>query len=153
MGLNDFISSGDSTTDGSSEAYYERESSVVRQLRNQLKKDGYEVTTQNTGIDVIAESDDRLLGIEMKRHYEDDPGQKVYTALGQIIYRMDGEDITNDSVNGAIGFPRDVDGTEVYREHVEENVSQDILEMLSICTVLVDTEGYEIIEPGEIGSK
>lgn len=152
MGLGDFTSGGDSTTDSSSEAYYERERLVVGELRSYLENDGYEVKTQNTGIDVIAESEERLLGIEMKRHYEDDPGQQVYTALGQIIYRMDEEDVTDDSVNGAIGFPRDVDGVEVYREHIEENVSRDILKMLSICTVLVDTEGYEIIEPGEIGA-
>lgn len=140
------------TSDDNSDPYYESESTVVRELRNHLEQDGFEVRTQRTGIDVIAESEERLLGIEMKGHYEDDPGQKVYTALGQILYRMDEEDVTSDSINGAIGFPRDVAGTEVYREHIEENVSRDILEMLSICTVLVDTEGYEIIEPGEIGS-
>jgi hypothetical protein len=146
MGLDDF------TSDDNPDPYYEDESTVVRELRNHLEQDGFEVRTQTTGIDVIAESDNRLLAIEMKRHYEADPGQKVYTCLGQIVYRMDKEDIESDSVDGAIGFPRDVDGTEIYREHIEEEVSRGILEMLSLCVVLVDPEGYEIIEPGEIGA-
>jgi hypothetical protein len=139
--------------DRESDDYYENEATVVRQLAKHFMEDGYEVKTQNTGIDIIAELDNRTLGIEMKCHYEADPGQKVYTALGQIIYRMNKEDIENPSTNGAIGFPRDVDGTDLYRKHIQEEVSRNILEMLSICTVLVDTEGYEIIEPGAIGSE
>lgn len=146
MGLDEFMSNGN---EGS---YYEDEKSVVDELEDQLSEDGFDVEKQETGVDIIARSDDYNLVIEMKRHYAD-PGQQVYTALGQIIYRMHEEDIAEDSLHAAIGFPRDVDGVDVYREHVEENISQGILEMLSIYTVLVDTEGYEIIEPGEIGSK
>lgn len=125
MGLNDYASNENENP------YYEYENLVVSELYNHLSEDGFNVETYNTGVDVIAESDNRTLAIEMKCHYEDDPGQKVYTALGQIIYRMDKEDINSDSVTAAVGFPRDIEGTEVYREHIEENVSRDILEALT----------------------
>lgn len=145
MGLDKFVS------DDNNEVYYKKESLVVRELRKHLENDGFNIQTQNTGIDVIAKSEHRTLGIEVKRHYEADPGQKVYTALGQIIYRMDMDDIESDSINGAIGFPRDINGDEIYRQHIEQNLSREILELLSVCVVLVDRDGYEIIEPGDIG--
>jgi hypothetical protein len=144
MGLDDFKSK--------SGPYYEYENRVEYELKEHLREDGFDINSTDRP-DIIAKKDGERLVIEVKRHYEEDRRQQVYTVIGQIIYRMNPENLEQASPRFIIALPRDIDGAEIYRKDIQKNVPRDILEMLSISTILVDTEGYEVIEPGDIGSK
>lgn len=152
MGLDDFATDD---SEKKTSPYHSPERRFGRLLREKFKDRGYEVHEDNTqgssGTDLVVEKD-RILAMEIKAHYNEDPKQQVYTALGQVLYGMPYEDIDNDDGNWGIAFPRRIKNETPYVDRVEEMLSRKVLAELSIAVVFADANGMDIYLPGEIGA-
>ena len=149
MGLNDLIPDPD--------GYPTKEDAVVRYLVSHLSEEYDQISRASSGpqtqnIDLLAECDDHLLGVEVKA---DNPGHRqgqAYQAIGQILYRMDLEDVEREDQRPAVAFPREIDSSEPFKTLLNEKFSAGILERNSIWTILVDEQGYDEYPPGTLGS-
>lgn len=101
--------------------------------------------------DVIAEDEDITWGVEVKGD-ADSNKQRVYSALGQVVYEMTISQLNSDNIRWGIAFPESINGRTPYRERISKNVSRGILEMLDIHVFFVKESGeVNMIPPGDIG--
>lgn len=152
MGIDDFVPDPEWKISG----YPTDEDAVVHLLEDHLSERYEAIYTSSDrvsqDIDLLAECDDHVLGVEAKADYPKHRQGKAYTALGQILYRMDFEDVTRDDRRGAIAFPRKIDGQEPFKDLLDTRFSAGILGRTSIWSILVDEDGYDMYAPGELGT-
>jgi Holliday junction resolvase len=102
--------------------------------------------------DVIAKGENITWGIEVKGDAKNNK-QRVYSALGQVVYDMTISELKSNKVKWGVAFPESIDGRNQYRNRIDKNVSQDILDMLDIYVLFVEEDGeVDIIPPGDIGA-
>jgi hypothetical protein len=150
MAFDDYISSNEDK-----DHYHSPEKQFGRVLRRKFEERGYKILEDNThgrsGTDLVVK-DDQILALEIKGHYDRDPKQQVYTALGQVLYGMPHDNINNDAGNWGIAFPRQIKDETPYVNRIEKKLSQELLADLSIVVVFADKDGMDIHLPGEIGA-
>ncbi len=148
MGLDEFVSDPS--------RYPTEENAVVNLLESHLSEEYPKIRTSSEGrgsqdIDLLAKCDDHLLRVEVKADYPEHRQGKAYTALGQILYRMDLEDVTQEERRPAIAFPREVDDQEPYKDLLDTQFSSGVFKRVSVWIILVDENGYDMYAPGELG--
>jgi Holliday junction resolvase len=152
MGLDDF---GDLERD---EPEYPQEEVVEEIVVDYFQDNNFDSvqTSDNHGgeiPDVVAVGDSLVWGVEVKGDSSNNK-ERVYAALGQIIYEMEHGEIQREDRRWAIAFPETIDSREQYRERIDQNVSLQILKMLNIYVMFVGRNGnVDILEPGEIGAE
>lgn len=155
MGLADFVPE-DAELDSDKEEYPDEavvEELIVDHFEELDFKNVYGDNDHGLDIpDVIAVDDDVTWGVEVKGDAKSNK-QRIYSALGQVVYQMDPDDIETDELKWGIAFPDSIDSREQYRKRINQNVSREILEMLSIHVLFVQEDGeVEVNPPGKIGS-
>jgi Holliday junction resolvase len=153
MGLDDFANNS-SGPDVEDQDEYPDEDGVVSILYHHLDEKYDNVKTyERTSPDIIATSGSKKYKIEVKGD-NDSPKDRVYTGLGQVVYEMAYDDISNENIHWAIAFPAKMGRRTEYRERVSNNISSQILELLDISVIIVSEDGdIEWNDPGEIGDQ
>mgnify|MGYP000053041193 CR=1 FL=1 len=154
MGLSDI----DGVEIEENESEYPEETKVEELLAEYFREQGYDdVRTSNDHgediPDMLVLGEDVKWGIEVKGDSKSNK-ERIYTALGQVVYEMPYEEIERADLRWSIAFPETISGREQYRKRIDQNVSRDILEMLDIYVMFVEENGdVDILEPGEIGTE
>lgn len=153
MGLDDFANKS-SGPDVKDQNEYPDEDGVVSILYHHLNKKHDNVRVyERTSPDIIATSGDEKYKIEVKGDNHS-PKDRVYTGLGQVVYEMDYDDISNQDIHWAIAFPAEMGRRTEYRERVNTNISSQILELLDISVIIVSEDrNIKWYSPGEIGDE
>ena len=155
MGLGD-IGPEDSDLEGT-EPEYPEEDAVEEMVVNHFQEKFPEVhgddDHQMDIPDVIAVGEKITWGVEVKGDAKSKK-QRIYSALGQVVYDMSAEELKSDEVKWGIAFPESIDSREQYRERIDGNVSREILEMLDLHVLFVEESGdVDVVAPGDIGTK
>lgn len=159
MGLDDVIDENEPADEteprsvGNTEDYPEEDAVCQMILNYFVSERGYTEPTKmrKPEPDLNLKKEDELWRIEVEGWSGKDskPGV-VYTGLGQIIYHMEYEDIGDASVKWCLALPLSADGGRPFVEKAQ-NISKEILDMLSIYLIFVDRDGNcEIFPPGEL---
>ena len=152
MGLEGFRS--DNSNSGPE---YPEEAAVEKMVVEYFQEDFQEVFgDDNHGKDipdVIAKDGDTIWGVEVKGDAKSNK-QRIYSAVGQVIYEMGADSINSDNIKWGIAFPESIDSRKQYRDRINENISKEILDMLNIYVLFVTENGkVDVIPPGGIGAK
>lgn len=133
---------------------YPKESAVEALVVDYFHNQGFDEihTFSNLIPDLFAfKFDEGRWGVEVKG-VSQNPKERVYTAIGQVVYSMGIKDTRGDGLHWAIAFPSSIPRETQYRELIQNHVSREILELLSIHVMFVHEDGdVDIFSPGEIG--
>ncbi|MFC5365473.1 hypothetical protein [Salinirubrum litoreum] len=137
---------------------YPDEDAVQEFVIEFLRSEGFDATDIDTNRDipdVVADADDSEVAwyIEVKGENRS-PKDRVYTAIGQVVYGMSADSTRSDTERWAVAFPERRDGRNQYLDYFDSAAAGGMFELLDLYLLLVAPDGdVEIFTPADVEAR